>query len=58
MFSSTARIFIMLCHFSVDLAEANMEKVPGLDGTQIGDIATGAEHSVLVTGKMWFSSCS
>ncbi|WJX57048.1 HECT-type E3 ubiquitin transferase [Trifolium repens] len=29
--------------------EANLEKVPGLDGTKITDIATGAEHSVLVT---------
>ncbi|GAU41379.1 hypothetical protein TSUD_398160 [Trifolium subterraneum] len=30
-----------------DSREANLEKVPGLDGTKITDIATGAEHSVL-----------
>ncbi|KAI5437629.1 hypothetical protein KIW84_023660, partial [Lathyrus oleraceus] len=32
-----------------DSREANLEKVPGLDGVKITDIATGAEHSVLVT---------
>lgn len=32
-----------------DSSEANLEKAPGLDGTKITDIATGAEHSVLVT---------
>ncbi|XP_027187518.1 ultraviolet-B receptor UVR8 isoform X2 [Cicer arietinum] len=32
-----------------DSREANLEKVPGLDGTKVTDIATGAEHSVLVT---------
>ncbi|KAG5087782.1 hypothetical protein AAZX31_01G039700 [Glycine max] len=31
------------------LREVNLEKVPGLDGTKITDIATGAEHSVIVT---------
>ncbi|XP_027361319.1 ultraviolet-B receptor UVR8 isoform X2 [Abrus precatorius] len=32
-----------------DSKEANLEKVPDLDGMKIADIATGAEHSVLVT---------
>ncbi|CAK8536834.1 unnamed protein product [Lathyrus sativus] len=32
-----------------DSREANLEKVPGLDGIKVTDIATGAEHSVLVT---------
>ncbi|XP_022631374.1 ultraviolet-B receptor UVR8 isoform X2 [Vigna radiata var. radiata] len=32
-----------------DLREVNLEKVPGLDGMKITDIATGAEHSVIVT---------
>ncbi|XP_061351951.1 ultraviolet-B receptor UVR8-like [Gastrolobium bilobum] len=32
-----------------ELREARLEKVPGLDETKIADIATGAEHSVLVT---------
>ncbi|CAJ1931681.1 unnamed protein product [Sphenostylis stenocarpa] len=32
--------------------EVNLERVPGLDGMKITDIATGAEHSVIVTGKM------
>ncbi|KAL5100355.1 hypothetical protein RYX36_004682 [Vicia faba] len=32
-----------------DSREANLKKVPGLDGIKITDIATGAEHSVLVT---------
>lgn len=36
----------------VDSREAKLEKVPGLDGTKITDIATGAEHSILVTGKI------
>ena len=35
-------------HFP-DLREFNLEKVPGLDGTKITDIAAGAEHSVIVT---------
>ena len=30
-----------------------MEKVPGLEGMKITDIATGAEHSVIVTGKLY-----
>ncbi|XP_027914148.1 ultraviolet-B receptor UVR8 isoform X2 [Vigna unguiculata] len=32
-----------------DLREVNVEKVPGLEGMKITDIATGAEHSVIVT---------
>ncbi|KAK7274714.1 hypothetical protein RIF29_15811 [Crotalaria pallida] len=32
-----------------DLREVNLEKVAGLDGIKIADIATGAEHSVVVT---------
>ncbi|RDY05215.1 Ultraviolet-B receptor UVR8, partial [Mucuna pruriens] len=32
-------------HLPVDLREINLEKVPGLDGMKITDIATGAEHS-------------
>ncbi|KAF1863888.1 hypothetical protein Lal_00031014 [Lupinus albus] len=36
----------------VDSREANLEKVPGLDGIKIADIATGSEHSVVVTGKI------
>ncbi|KAG4403142.1 hypothetical protein AAZX31_01G039700 [Glycine max] len=36
-------------HLPLDLREVNLEKVPGLDGTKITDIATGAEHSVIVT---------
>ncbi|WVZ11106.1 hypothetical protein V8G54_015636 [Vigna mungo] len=36
-----------------DLREVNLEKVPGLDGMKITDIATGAEHSVIVTGKVY-----
>ncbi|RYR09569.1 hypothetical protein Ahy_B05g077936 [Arachis hypogaea] len=44
-----ALIFVMLCHSVVDLREANMEKVPGLDDTKVVDIAAGAEHSILVT---------
>lgn len=42
----------MHCYYLVDLREVNLEKVPGLDGTKITDIATGAEHSVIVTGKL------
>ncbi|KAF7809182.1 ultraviolet-B receptor UVR8 isoform X1 [Senna tora] len=34
---------------SENLRETNMEKVPGLDGIKISDIAAGAEHSALVT---------
>ncbi|XP_019433360.1 PREDICTED: ultraviolet-B receptor UVR8 [Lupinus angustifolius] len=33
----------------VDFREANLEKVPGLDGIKIADIATGSEHSIIVT---------
>ncbi|XP_020224034.1 ultraviolet-B receptor UVR8 isoform X1 [Cajanus cajan] len=32
-----------------DFREVNLEKVPGLDEMKITDIATGAEHSVIVT---------
>ncbi|KAJ1386020.1 Regulator of chromosome condensation, RCC1 [Sesbania bispinosa] len=35
----------------VDARESNLERVSGLDGTKVSDIATGAEHSVLVTGN-------
>lgn len=42
----------MFCHFVADLREAKLEKAPGLDGIKIADIATGAEHSIIVTGKM------
>ena len=48
-------IVIIYVHFYVVLPkswEFNLEKVPGLDGTKITDIAAGAEHSVIVTGKM------
>ncbi|KAI9111739.1 hypothetical protein K1719_017429 [Acacia pycnantha] len=31
--------------------EANPEKIPGLDGVKIVDVAAGAEHSALVTEK-------
>ncbi|KAL6187649.1 hypothetical protein ACLB2K_039045 [Fragaria x ananassa] len=40
-----------------DSGEAMLEKVPGLEGNRIMDIAAGAEHSVIVTGhgviKTW-----
>ena len=48
----------MLTQFVVNLREANLEKVPGLDGIKIVDIAAGAEHSAVVTGKILFSSSS
>ncbi|KAK7368131.1 hypothetical protein VNO80_10153 [Phaseolus coccineus] len=35
-----------------DLREVNLEKVPGLDGMKITDIAAGAEHSVIVTDNI------
>lgn len=40
-----------------DSGEAMLEKVPGLEGNRIMDIAAGAEHSVIVTGSN-FSSVS
>lgn len=51
--NSITLIFILyLVIFAVDLREINLEKVPGLDGMKIVDMATGAEHSVIVTGKI------
>lgn len=36
-----------------------LEKVSGLDGVKVGQIAAGAEHSAVVTGKFcWLCLCT
>lgn len=35
-----------------DVSALVLERVPGLDGKKIMQIAAGAEHSALVTGKI------
>jgi hypothetical protein len=46
-------LFVFLCA-SADSREAILEKVPGLNGIKIVQIAAGAEHSAVVTGKIFY----
>jgi len=56
-FQSTIQSLI-LCAFlcsSADSREAILQKVPGLNDIKTVQIAAGAEHSAVVTGKNIFS---
>lgn len=42
-------------HGPEESREENLEKVQGLDGLNVVQIAAGAEHSALVTGNILFN---